>query len=202
MQVKNDYNEVTFRQYDVRRTFFKSNADIVLKSKKDPCDFLALGIFLLAKSIDKKDETNCEGEIIKICYKEADFEGSSGCSLIHETGMIPVPRMPLQRVLMDCGKKIIEHLYGFRLFMSEVISISIAPEFYGIANGYYDVPEIRDMIPGKISMRNAEMAQRFAYNYFCNKLDVLYPYPIEMIREEAKKWEESEAEETASEDQK
>ena len=197
-EAESTYNNVTFRPYKIRRTLFKAKADIVLESKKDISDYLALGIFLLAKSIEEKDCEITEKRKIYVCYSKDSFAPESGCSILVNRREFPVPGKFFQDYLIKSTRKIIDFLYGVEIITSGMLAITFFPDFYGVVAGYFRSQSLEKLIPEKFSMKDAISAQKFANDVVCNRLDELFPYAIEMIRAQA----QAEKTEEASKDQK
>ena len=161
------FNEVEMVPYILKWVPRKEDADIVLSMRRDICDYFALGVFCLAKSIEKSDE-----KVVKVCYSYKEFAKPSGIVINVRKQNYPTFANPLTGQMGVNAKLIADHLFGKATVSAKTVLVIFAMEFTGVIMGVVNEPVIVRQIPKRYKMKDTMAAQEFAYKMICNKLTV------------------------------
>ena len=170
------YNKIPIQPFKIRKAWpwQKESVDIVLSTKRDLCDFLALGIYCLNRSI-----TNPNGDK-EICvrFSNRDFRRKSGVTMIIGNQGYRVPTNALECQVINNLKDVFDYVFEKNPF-NGILGIEVYPTFTAYVNGVFkaDTSYYDDVVPKREwKISDTEEAQEFAYRIVKRVLDNSYPF--------------------------
>lgn len=169
------YNMISIQPFKIRRVRpWQERVDIVLSTKRDLCDFLALGIYCLHRSI-----TDPQGDKeVFVRFSNKDFQRESGVTMFVGNRGYKVPANALECQVIGNLKDIFDYVFKENLF-NGILGVEIYPSFTAYVNGVFedDTTYFDDVIPKeKWQIFDTEEAQEFAYRMVKKTLDIHYPF--------------------------
>ncbi len=133
---KREYKTVVMHKFELEQVTSKSGADLILSINGDLCDFLALGIVCLKKSIE-----NSHGGKLKLFFSSDFFKENTGIAITHNYCRYEVPdNAMLQDEIFDSinfiVSNIVEDEFQGKKFLAAYIIPSCIAHIYGAIENY------------------------------------------------------------------
>ena len=166
-----EFNEPKLVPFKFKWVLKKEDADIVLSARRDLCDYFALGVYCLARSIKDPENT-----VVRVCFSLTEYVGEDASISVVEKGVqYHIFKNPLGKQIYENVNTIADYYFGRETIGAKVIIALLYPEFTATLMGRIDSPSITCFFPAKHRMRDTLSAQKFAQCIIKQRLWIAYP---------------------------